>query len=1385
MKRQRTWEAVLDVLQSAHARHWSAFLLLLVALVLGAGSPGIGDALAGGPSGTLAWDTRGGGTPPPTAIQPQDDGTYRVLVTLRTDVRPDAALSASERGLQRAAIRAAQQSLLARLNASGHRLIAAYEVFPVIALEVDAATLAFLQRAPDVAGVQEDVPMRPADVESNGVVHVAVPWAQGFDGTGWAVAVLDTGVQTNHPFLAGKTIAEACFSTSSNPQKSVSVCPNGHSTSGSSPGQSGPGAGVNCDAATIEGCAHGTHVAGIAVGKNYAGGPGFDGIARGASLIAIQVFSKFTTSQKCGGAPPCVLSYSSDQLAALQYVYTTVRPAFSNIASVNMSLGGGQNTTACDTDSLKPAIDTLRSANIATVIATGNDGYTNAISAPGCISSAISVGATNDVDAIAGFSNRASIMKLFAPGVGINSSVPTNAFDNFDGTSMATPLVAGAWAVVKQKNPSFTVAQTLALLQSTGQPITIEGGAQIPRVRLGDAFGVPTLALNVAKSFDPAAVAYGGTSTLTITLTNPNLAPLTGVTFSDPYPGGMTNGPTPGVANSCGGAVVAAAWDTSLTLSGGSVPANGSCAISVQVAAIGSGALTNTLPVRSVTSANWGENQVPASATLTLPASNFMVQDGGFELGAAATPWTQTSSNFTTPLCSTTSCGGGGAVHSGQWFAWFGGTTKAETGTLTQARTIATGPKKLEFFLWWASAPSATATFKVFMDGTPILSLTGATSGPYNAGWTRVGIDVSSYADGNSHALKFEQTNAAGTGLTNIFLDDIALTPLAPDYTVTFDSNGGSVISSQVVAYGATAAIPTPPTKPGFSFAGWYTDAALTTAFSFATPIKANLTLYAKWGGVTFTVSFDGNGGSAVAPQIVAAGGTATAPTPPTKIGSTFAGWYSDATLLAPYNFSAPVLADITLHAKWTLNPYTVTFNANGGTAVAPQIVAYGNTASTPTPPTRTGSTFGGWYSDANLITLFSFATPIVGDITLYAKWTLNNYAVTFDSNGGSAVAPQIVEYQGLASQPAAPTKTGNTFGGWYSDAGLTSTFSFATPIVGDITLYAKWTLNNYTVTFDANGGSAVAPQIVAYQGFASQPTAPTKTGSTFAGWYSDANLTTPFSFATPVVADLTLHAKWTLNNYTVTFDSNGGSAIAPQVIAYNGTATQPPAPTKAGNAFGGWYADAGLVTSFSFATPIVADLTLYAKWVLNSHTVTFDTNGGSAVAPQVVADGSTATAPAPPTRPGLTFSGWFADPGFVSAFSFATPIVADITLFAKWTVTTVLDIDGDGQYDALTDGLLATRYLAGLTGPALVEGALGADATILVAGDVAGYLDFIKPQLDIDDDGNFDPATDGLLIVRYLFGVRGEALLQDAVGVNAARKTVEDIEAYLAGLMP
>ncbi|QMV40697.1 InlB B-repeat-containing protein [Cohnella cholangitidis] len=177
----------------------------------------------------------------------------------------------------------------------------------------------------------------------------------------------------------------------------------------------------------------------------------------------------------------------------------------------------------------------------------------------------------------------------------------------------------------------------------------------------------------------------------------------------------------------------------------------------------------------------------------------------------------------------------------------------------------------------------------------------------------------------------------------------------------------------------------------------------------------------------------------------------------------------------------------------------------------------------------------------------------------MYAKWTPINYTVTFNSNGGTAVANQTVSYNSNATAPAAPTRTGYTFGGWYSNTGLTTSFAFTTPITGNTTLYAKWTLNSYTVTFNSNGGSTVSNQTVSHNNTATAPANPTKTGYTFGGWYTNAALSTAFTFTTAITGNTTLYAKWTLNNYTVTFNSNGGSAVASQTVSYNNTATRLP----------------------------------------------------------------------------------------------------------------------------------------------------------------------------------------------------------------------------------
>lgn len=427
------------------------------------------------------------------SIQPGEQ--IRIIVGLDIPFLPEGQISTLEaQQNQHASIANAQIALLNRLSTLNVQSVKRFETIPYIAMIVDKTALSVLYQDPLVGSITRDQQRKPLLSESTPLIGATRAWADGFSGKGWTVAVLDTGVDSTHPFLKDKVIDEACFSSNNDPelyQGMISVtCPNGTEE------QTGSGAGIHC---TGDFCDHGTHVAGIVAGNSDE----FSGVAKDATILSVQVFSLLHSEDICyksGLRSPCSVTYDRDVIRGLEYVYQ--QRDSHQIAAINLSIGGGEYSSveACDQEEdllpMKAIVDNLRSAGIPTIAAAGNNGNGDALAAPACLSNVISVGSTRDNDAVSSFSNTAAFLDLFAPGAQITSSVPGGSYKAMDGSSQATPHVAGAWAVLRSYAPTNTtnIDTVLLKLQETGVPIVDKGNQRtlktIPRIQLDAALEV-------------------------------------------------------------------------------------------------------------------------------------------------------------------------------------------------------------------------------------------------------------------------------------------------------------------------------------------------------------------------------------------------------------------------------------------------------------------------------------------------------------------------------------------------------------------------------------------------------------------------------------------------------------------------------------------------------------------------------------------------------------------------------------------------------------------------------------------------------------------------------------------------------------------------------
>ena len=447
-----------------------------------------------------------------------DGGKASVVVVL--DVTPSG--NDAERGAQ---VEAALDSVLAKMPVGSYSDVSRDLTVATVPIIVDGAGLESLAESSGVALVKSSREFSPiASAHSSVSVESVSPsstgattteganvaWAAGKKGAGSVVAVVDTGVDVGHPFFAAtpKTIWEACFAQTFSAY--ASACPGGPMGVTDSPA---PGSGGPCG--TVADCAHGTHVAGIAVGGT--GTTPVSGIAPAASLVAINVFS-VSGLGKVSAAESAIIN-------SLQWLYNK-RALFSGLSSVNLSVGDGSLQTGyCDSDPLKPAIDQLAGVGISTVIAAGNEGRANGGSSPGCISSALTVGAIDDTTGQStSYSNDGPQVDVMAGGQSICSAIPSGSsstwptclgptggtFRYSSGTSMATPAVSGAIAVMAGDGIPHSEWKPRLQRVAQGSNCVQASAYTIPTLRVDVALGLVAQAAAPCAPSAPSAVAAGG-----------------------------------------------------------------------------------------------------------------------------------------------------------------------------------------------------------------------------------------------------------------------------------------------------------------------------------------------------------------------------------------------------------------------------------------------------------------------------------------------------------------------------------------------------------------------------------------------------------------------------------------------------------------------------------------------------------------------------------------------------------------------------------------------------------------------------------------------------------------------------------------------------------
>ncbi|WKY48015.1 InlB B-repeat-containing protein [Eubacteriaceae bacterium ES3] len=503
--------------------------------------------------------------------------------------------------------------------------------------------------------------------------------------------------------------------------------------------------------------------------------------------------------------------------------------------------------------------------------------------------------------------------------------------------------------------------------------------------------------------------------------------------------------------------------------------------------------------------------------------------------------------------------------------------------------------------------------------------------------------------------------------------------------------------------------------KTGYTLQGWSETSGTNTVDytlgqTFTMPSE-NTVLYAVWAPTDYTITYNLDAGknNLRNPRSYNIESPTITFSNPTKSGYTFGGWYTDPDLTNPIT-EIPLgsTGDVEVWAKWIPLGYNIIYNLDGGTNSPENPVAYNSETPTITfaDASKSGYIFEGWYTEAELINpITEIPQGATGDVEVWAKWTADINTISYDNNGGTGT---IEDTSGATDSIVALsdgngfTRTGYSLASWNtSDDGSGTSYTLGSSITMppvDVTLYAIWAPFGYNIIYHLNGGINNPSNPLTY--YIETPTItfvnPSKTGYTFGGWYTDAELTNAITqIPQGSTGDVDVWAKWTANINHISYNNAGGTGfIADTTGATDSTVTLSNGSgfSRNGYTLTGWNTksdgsgkDFGLAASVSMPS---TNITLYAVWTANPYILSYDPNGGTGTITDTIArtdsnvilsDGSGFS------RDLFTLAGWSTVAGnnsveYLLGEVYKMP-AKDVTLYAVWEIrediTATLDIQG------------------------------------------------------------------------------------------------------------